>query len=71
MPGVFGIEMLFQAAELFLMLETGTGRDGAMRLGSCCVGPVREPDNSTPRRDGRGRVKRRYGIGEGILGAAQ
>jgi 3-hydroxyacyl-[acyl-carrier-protein] dehydratase len=33
-PGVFEIEMMFQAAELFLILETGTGRDGTMRLGS-------------------------------------
>lgn len=34
LPGVFEIEMLFQAAELFLILETGAGRDGAMRPAS-------------------------------------
>jgi len=33
-PGVFEIEMLFQAAELFLIMETGTGRDGMIRLSS-------------------------------------
>jgi len=49
MPGVLGIEMLFQAAELFLMLETGAGRDGALRLGS--VASARFVSPITPPRD--------------------
>jgi 3-hydroxyacyl-[acyl-carrier-protein] dehydratase len=48
-PGVFGIEMLFQAAELFLVHETGAGRDGTMRLGS--VSSARFMSPITPPRE--------------------
>lgn len=48
-PGVFCIEMLFQAAELFLIRETGIGRNGSIRPGA--VASARFTSPIVPPRD--------------------
>ncbi len=42
-PGVFEIEMLFQAAELFLVLEKRAGESGAIRLASIASARFMKP----------------------------
>jgi 3-hydroxyacyl-[acyl-carrier-protein] dehydratase len=63
-PGVFCIEMLFQAAELCLILETGTGRNGSMRPGAVAsarftspIVPPREVTVTVNLREDRGSDK--------------